>query len=213
MPRDRTNRVFALGASVILAALVVVVGAASCLLADPPPGLPNVPSEVPSIVTTSVVPPAGQIFTNWPEGGLTLIVPVQVLNPLIQYQFLLMRDYMTPASSPQGVSFSGPFGPPDPDAGGLEFVPVPTIEKPVDPNCHTYSLFVGLNLSLVPEQSPGQGFTVRASSGDDVVTWTYSPSGGVGPCAAYDAAGLADAAATDAADLDGGMTVPVDGGH
>ena len=218
MRRDRLRRAsvlraFALGA--VLAPLVVAGGAVSCILADPPPELPTVPPQVPYILRESVVPPADQIFTDWPDGGLDLIVPVEVLNPILQYQYLLMKDYMTPNSAPAGARYSGALGPPNPDAGGFELVPIIPIEKPLDANCHTYSLFVGL--SLVPQLSanPEQGFTVRASAGSDMVTWTYSPSGGIGTCAAYDAAGLTDSApqSTDAADLDGGVIVQVDSGH
>jgi hypothetical protein len=226
MRRDRLRRAsvlraFALGA--VLAPLVVAWGAASCVLADPPPALFNIPSTVPSIQTGSVVPPAGQIFTDWPRGGLRLTVPVEVVDPNQTYWFLVMKDYRTPNSVALSTVPRSPyynaFSQTNPDGGFLESPIIPLIEAPADPNCHTYWFFVGPSTtsgmpSLAPEQgSPGLGYFVYAPSGFDMVSWIYSPSGGIGTCAAYDASGLADTApeAADASDLDG-LIVPVDSG-
>ncbi len=184
MCRDFLTRSSALRA-VALGAVAVPLCAASCVLADPPPELPNIQTSIPFILQGSVLPPAGQIFTNWPAGGLEVSVSVQVLDPTVMYAFLLIEDYGTPTSSALSLDNFGP----SPDGGATEVVPVPPIGIPLDTNCHTLSLFVGFGLSLQP--NTGKGYVFSAPSGYDFVNWIYDPSGD-GTCASYDAAGLID---------------------
>jgi len=217
MRRDRLTRSSALRAialGAVVAPLWVSWSAASCLLADPPAALLSIPPTTPFILQGSVLPPAGETFTDWPATGLLLYVPVTVFNPTATYQFLVMEDYMTPNSVPLtkilGGTYYAPFA--ANSDGGATVVPVPPIPKPSDPNCHTFSLFVGSTLLL---DDTGQGYTVLFPSGSDQVNWTYDPSGGLGACASYDAAGLTDSTPDTLTDVAGpdGVIVPVDSGR
>jgi hypothetical protein len=223
LTRSSALRAIALGA--VVAPLWVAWSATSCLLADPPPALLNVPPEVPLILKGSVAPPLGKNLTAWPPGGLKLTVPVQVIDPNQAYWLLVMRDYLTPNSAPLSTLVGGQNSPNsywrsfsqiDPDAGFIESPIVPPIQIPNDPNCHTYWFFVGPSTGnpQVPSISPEQestGDVVSAPSGYDVVSWTYDPSGGLGACAVYDAGVLADASdATDGGS--DGLTIAVDSG-
>jgi hypothetical protein len=219
LTRSSALRALALGA--VVAPLWVAWSATSCLLADPPPALLNIPPEVPLILKGSVAPPLGQILTAWPNGGLVLNVPVQVLDPNQTYWLLVMKDYLTPNSVPlstlKGSSYYRPFSQTDPDAGFIETPTVAPIPIPTDPNCHTFWFFVGPSTgnpevpSLSPEQVP-TGDVVSAPSGYDVVSWTYDPSGGLGACAAYDAGVLADGASDATDGGSDGLTIAVDSG-
>jgi hypothetical protein len=221
MPRDpltraSTLRAIALGA--VAAPLWFAWSAVSCVLADPPPELPTILPQTPFILQGSVLPPAGQIFTNWPAGGLEVYVPVTVLDPTVPYDYLLIEDYgkpnsYAPSTFPSADTYFGTFGPSQ-DGSANEVVPMPPIAVPLDRNCHTFSVFVGFSLSLISPAS-GQGYVVSGPSGLDMVTWTYDPSGD-GDCAAYDAAGLtenAPDAATDEADLDAVIMPVVESGR
>lgn len=225
LTRSSALRAVALGA--VVAPLWVAWSATSCLLADPPPALLTIPTQVPMILPGSV-PPAGAIFTNWPAGGLQLKVYVQLLDPTATYQFLVMEDYGTPNSAPLSPpsKFNGFFTQTNPDGSAIEEVPVPPIPLAVDdPNCHTFSLFVapaaagsgsGHISSLQAQQQQKDGpYFVSSFLGSAVISWTYAPAGGLAECAAYDAAGLTDTTPVDVADapvLDG-LQVLVDGGR
>ena len=182
LTRSRTWCALALGG--VLAPMGALFATGSCILADPPPALPTILPTQPLVLTT--YPPQGT-FTNWPVGGLTFIVQVQVDNPTDGVLYAMLEDEGT-AGSKLLTPSSDQAGPGD---GGMIVVPVSA--TPTDTNCHTYTLF----LDAIEDNNGGwteffgTPATVKCTQSlCTQVHWTYQPPGSAGTCPVFDAGGL-----------------------
>jgi hypothetical protein len=169
-------------------ALVVAMGAGSCIVADPAPTLPVVPTEPPNIELGSVVPVPG-IITEWPDLSTGFEIPVYVTDSSQTLQWLAYLDYDPVFPSPTVP----PVQVPSADGNAVRVVHA-VIGEPIGSGCHTVEVVIASAFE----------FATPASPGGAVVTWTYVPSGDPGQCAPYlyDAGppdGGADAAKRDGA--------------
>jgi hypothetical protein len=150
---------------------LVVGGAAACVLADPPAGIPDAPIEPPQIVRESVVPNEPFLIA-WPSDFSVPVLP-DPRELSIEWQFIIDQDPLT--THDQDV---------EPD-GGLFVEFADPQEPPYLAECHTIELRV----------------TYRDAPGEDSIFWFYSPTQAFQNCPIYDAgtadAGTVDSGAAD----------------
>jgi hypothetical protein len=159
--------------------VAIAAGAASCVLADPPPALETIPELSPQILSGSV-PPGGITVTNWEAtGNLSFVVPVQIYA---RTNFLVFWDYRNPLLRTAGPPTSPTAASPSVDAGGIEVVSF-TLNPLPQPSCHTITFFADADETLMEAPFSCQNCTS--------ISWTYDPTGG-GGCPTYDAGGIAD---------------------
>ncbi|MGO9836190.1 MAG: hypothetical protein ACLP1X_18470 [Polyangiaceae bacterium] len=175
------GRAFALMllAAAAASAVACALAVAACITA-PPPDLPQLPPQRPTVLHDAVIPPEGLLY-DWPSDN-TFTVPVQVDVQSPAFYYNVFVDYS--AVTQQALQeFSG-MGPGLVD-GGVTLVSFP-LSPPDTPTCpHTIDFLVanGFNPSI-------SSFTPEAvgnAGGGDIVTWSYFPNGSQGGCPAYDA--------------------------
>ncbi len=172
--RSRLRVARAVAASVTLGgALVAVMAGVACITA-PPPDLPQLPDQPPSIDHDAVFPPQGPL-TEWPDGGFT--IPVRMAKPGEAFFYTLMYDYGTPIQSfpvlERQVSAL-------PD-GGEELISLAGFKPPNDTRVCPHHIEFVVAARFLP------GGTTPNAVGGDVVAWTYIPAGTPVGCPAYDA--------------------------
>jgi hypothetical protein len=157
---------------------------AGCVLLDPPDTLPMVSDQPPSIVNTSVNPPAG-VLAIWPD---TFYVPVNVYDPAQSlYWVAYIDNAITQHPGEQTPEV------PAVDGGVLRKITVRSLSQPIGPGCHTVEIVVasGFGGSFLP-----------AAPGGDSVQWLYTGSGNPGDCTPYDAGWLVDGTFPDSGQKD-----------
>jgi|HubBroStandDraft_1064217.scaffolds.fasta_scaffold68239_1 hypothetical protein len=166
----------AAGASGVACALAV----AACITA-PPPDLPQLPVQRPTILHDAVQPPEGPLYT-WPSDN-TFIVPVQVDVQSPAFYYNAFVDYS--AITQQALEEYSGMGPETPLDGGVTLVsfPLPQPDTPICPHIINFLVANKFNLSMSSFTPEGIGNGV----GGDIVTWSYFPNGSQGGCPAYDA--------------------------
>ena len=177
-----------------LAALMLGIARAvvSCIIADPPPEPPALPSQPPQIGTVS--PPA-PVFFQWPN---EFAISILASTPYICGFYI---DYTAnyPANHTAVYSFSSE-GNPD---GGFAPLEV-SLNPPGAGGCHTVYFVIQPNpgdlLGVGELAEPGM-----VPVGGAQVSWFYDPIG-QGGCTNFDAGSYADAAFPPTMD---GFTPPV----
>jgi hypothetical protein len=173
------------------ACAVAAIGASACITTAPP-DLPTLPARGPRILEDAARPPSDEFLMALPEGGV-FVVPVEVTNPLVQFQVRVLVDYYPGINNTSAVtgnvrSFSAS---PALD-GGLTLVQVVLNANDLgDPTaCHVIQLFVA-DTFAINSSGPVAGDT----NGADSITWFYAPNG-PGGCYVFDAGadGAQDAA-------------------
>jgi hypothetical protein len=166
---------------------LALVTSTGCIVA-PPPDLPELPVERPTILHEAVVPPADQILAELPS---EFVVPVELVGPDQSFVWDVFVDYdpcvgascepTPPARFPQMVQ-------PAPGTldGGIAIVSFSL--DPLDPSlCHRIDFLVAHQFD------PGSARTWD-SVGGDIVTWIYNPGGQPNGCPIYDAGAFQDGA-------------------
>jgi hypothetical protein len=185
---SRSHRFLASRAGLLAALSGAACGAGmwACITA-PPPRPPSLEPCRPSILHTSVSPPAGEILTSWPPGDTFLVpVTIQSCDPTDGFHTNAFIDY-DPVFNPNPEYASGTMsfainGEPTP-------VEVTLHQLPRDQLCHRVEIFVAHDFNRLPSEPH-----VPDAIGGDSVTWFYSPSGGLNGCPQYDAGDGASAA-------------------
>lgn len=193
MPSARTTQSRILRAVAIAAAaspLGVAWALASCVLADPPPSLSPIPTEMPEILRNSAVPPEGT-FTGWPV-GTPFQVTVQIINPTEPVLYAMVEDDDSSAAAliPMPNHEIGP------SPGGTITIPIPEATVPADGNCHTFTLYVdAIEDGITTSGSAGawsamNGAVTCNPQLCNSIKWTYEPAGLGGTCPAFDPGAL-----------------------
>ena len=188
------RRAFGLVAAAVTVA-VVATAPPACIIAEPPDDPPRLPPTRPTIVRASVVPPPSAVLGRWPSFG-TFIVPVELYDPTVSFQWSAFVDY-NPATG-EGLSSSGTSDfEPSSNEGRVRTLYV-TIPTPSPDRCHVVEIVVALrfpgDLTAALLHSP-------AEPGGDIVSWFYNPAGDLSGCPTLDA-GIDASPAPD--DDDGG---------
>jgi hypothetical protein len=181
-------------------AVLSLVGAAACIIADPPRDLPNPPPGRPTILRDRLVPPNTSVLGVFPD---KFIADVEV-DPTLPVEWRLFVDYNP--FDPLGGLVGSHTVQADPgalDAGvrELEASPDDTTYEPSRSQCHVIEMLVAFAYSSSPIASSVHTFDSR---GGDSVVWFYSPTGDLSGCPIYDAGGVdgsAFPAATDASTI------------
>jgi hypothetical protein len=166
--------------------LAALAGACACgaalwaCITAPPPSAPSLAKCRPSILHTSVSPPADEILTAWPPGDTVLVpITIQSCNPTDGFHTNAFIDY-DPVFNPGPDYASGttPFA----LNGEPTNVEVTLHQLPRDLACHRVEILVAHDFNRDPSEPH-----VPDAFGGDSVTWFYSPSGGLNGCPQYDA--------------------------
>jgi len=153
------------GASAVAGGLA----AASCITA-PPPDLPQLPTERPTIENDAVQPPEG-LLTEWPIDN-QFSVPVEVGNP-VDFTFYVFVDY---PAIPTYALMGSLMNPPDAGITLVDF----TLGPPDSLICpHQIQFLVANSFNAISPHTP-------TTSGGDIATWEYY-AGGNAECPSYDA--------------------------
>ncbi len=190
-PRFVTRAARACVAGAVTAAFVAL---SACILADPPAGLPALPTMRPTIVHGAVVPSAARILGRLPE---QFQVPVELLDPAVTFEWRVFVDYdpLAPSNAVfAGTNEKDPLRP-------LERIRTVPFGNPIataDPSlqaCHVIEFLVAYSFEGTSSHTPG-------STGGDTIAWFYNPAGDLAGCPQYDAGAFADAGVPppDAAD-------------
>lgn len=175
MARDSGPRTWGAAAFVFTSASVLcAVAAGVACITTPPPDLPELPPQPPTIVHDAVYPPEGVLVT-WPQ-DLQFTVPVRMAKPGEGFFFEVIYDYRTP--TPTVLKDRTP-APVIPD-GGMEILPLPALPIPDD---------IGIcprEIEVVVAADFG-AIGVPDSIGGDFARWTYAPNGSAVGCPPYDA--------------------------
>jgi hypothetical protein len=181
-----------LGACCAVGALI----GGACFVA-PPPDLPPQPSGRPTILRDSVVPPADQILTSAqiPQDGLlTFVVPIEVEDPTVAFQWRVFVDYdpYAPVNGPSGGVQPTPG---TVDAGVILVepqVPFGSGTTLSTPYCHRIDFVVAYSFAFQMGNTPSPGVVA------DSVSWFYN-AGGTSTCPqSFDASAFGE----------GGLTIP-----
>jgi hypothetical protein len=166
---------------------VALVSSTACVVA-PPPELPELPEERPTILHESLVPPSDQILVELPG---QFLVPVELVDSNQSFQWDVFVDYnpcvgaSCPPTAPALYPTTVPAGPDTLDGG---VVIVPFSLGPLDPSlCHRIDFLVAHQFD------PGSARTWD-SVGGDIATWIYNPGGQPNGCPIYDAGAFQDGA-------------------
>ena len=152
--------------------LCAVASVAACITA-PPPDLPVLPDQRPSIEHTAVFPREG-VLTQWPDGG-EFTIPVSMAKPGELFSYEVIYDHGTSSQVDQiGITQA----PVIPD-GGTEILPI-TLKPPADTSVCPHQIEF-----LVAARFASDG-TFDAIGGD-VAQWTYFANGTPTGCPPYEA--------------------------
>jgi hypothetical protein len=158
-------------------------GLVSCIIADPPPEPPELPTEAPSICVGTQPPSPGVALTQWP---LDFVVPVLSSTPFV---YAVYVDYSYPKNTTPLTAGTG-FGNPD---GGCQLVEMHGLTAPPGGACHVVSFYAAANpLNSGVEQFSVPGIVLGADT-QAVVTWYYQENG-QGACSSFDAGAYSDGA-------------------
>ncbi len=153
-------------------ALCAALAAGACLIA-PPPDLPVLPDQAPSIMHEAVSPPEG-VIVDWAQSGMEFSIPVSMAKPGEAFFYEVIYDRNT--SNPN-IFVHQTLAPVIAD-GGTEILTV-TLKPPSGQVCpHRIEFFVAARF-----QSDGMFNAV----GGDVALWTYFANGFPSGCPAFDA--------------------------
>jgi hypothetical protein len=157
----------------------IAIGAVtSCIIAEPPSDPPRLPNTRPTIVRSSVVPPASNIIGVWPG---KFIVPVELSDPTVSFEYSVWIDF-NPATGEGLVDFrTSPFVEAN-TQGRVRTLEV-SVPPPTDDRCHVVEVLVALRF-VGQDLTGAHAFT---SPGGDVVSWTYNPNGDTSGCPLLDA--------------------------
>jgi hypothetical protein len=209
-------RVLATGlAAAAAGCIALAAGSLSSCITAPPPDLPRVVAQRPTILQEAVVPPTDQILTELPD---EFVVPVVLEDPDQSFEWDVYVDYnpCEPLTSPcQASPPVANLGPrvvsPTPGTldGGVVLVSFPggdltALATPSE--CHRIDF-------LVAHAFNNDASTYSWDSiGGDIATWFFNPGGGPSGCPVYDAGKLQDGAfLTVDAGMDGLPLVPESG--
>lgn len=159
-------------------ALPIVIASAitACIIAEPPSDPPRLPTTRPTIIRTSVFPPASNIIGVWPG---TFIVPVELSDPTVSFDYSVWIDF-NPGTGEGLVDFrTSSFNQTNGRVRRLEVA----IQAPTDDRCHVVEVLV----ALVFEGRSGVGAHAPLAPGGDVVSWIYNPNGDTTGCPRLDA--------------------------
>jgi hypothetical protein len=180
--------------AVFAAAGVGAVASVACITV-PPPDLPTVQPEPPSIVRASVLPQPAVPLTEWPT---EFAVPVRVAaaGDSFDYELIYDSDFTAPLAT------GGHMGE-TPD-GGVVLVSVTRTKPPATGGCPHLVQFI------VARSLPGH---IPDSLGSDEVDWSYAPGGTPFGCSSFDTGdGSSPEASSDAmlplAPVDAGVPDP-----
>jgi hypothetical protein len=189
------------GCACVGAAVAIAVGA--CVVV-PPPDIQQRPPHRPTILHSSVDPPAVPFLTDWPPDG-TFNVPVQFEDPATdRYVWVVFVDQkaLHLLNTPVPAALSALDGGVmvlsivlDPAANGIDLS-----------QCHVVEVHVAHDFTVSAMGTPQ--YQTFDSVGGDMVWWHYV--GPAGPCAC----GAVDAGGPPAADaaIDGLPVPPIEGG-
>jgi hypothetical protein len=162
-------------AAVVAAAILTLVFAA-CIIADPPTDLPRPATRKPSIFQAGAQPSNAKVLGFWPDG---FIVEVDA-DPVMSLEWRLFIDY-DPST---GRGFVGrntvPGTPGSPDAAVRSFKMQPNDLTAPDPTrCHVIEGLVAYHYFDPPPIQNEHAF--ERNLGDTIV-WFYSPTGDLSGC-------------------------------
>jgi len=184
------------------ACVALGLSAATACITAPPPDLPQVALQGPSIEHNAVYPPTNVILVVLPT---EFAVPVQLDQASASFQWDVFVDYDPVTNTSPQIFSQQNQSPPD---GGINVVEFALQPDPIvlDPSrCHVIDF-------LVAHQFNEQSLHTWDSVGGDIVTWFYNPGGGPAGCPVYDAGALQDGAFPTEASNDGLPVVPESGG-
>ena len=200
---------------------VGIGGIAGCIT-TPPPDLPAPPLRRPTILHSSVCPPADVPLVDWPADA-NFIVPVEPGDPehALDFEWAVFVDYdpsPTPIRSDHGLKLLQQH-PMSAVQGGIVLVDFPLMPPGTPPDlpglCHRVEFLVAHQFNS-PSGTPvadNRLFHTPDSVGGDMVTWQYTAGGLAEGCPEYDAGALQDGAfPPDDAPSDGLPVVHQDAG-
>jgi hypothetical protein len=161
-----------------------VVGVASCILADPPPALPNYIEQNPQIDIDSVSPPVGSV-SGFPadNGAITFSVPVLLFARTYFFVFENAHTSISKVVAPL------PPESPSVDGGGYQIISFQYV--PSDRfTCQTITFYADAD-GTNPFHAQTSDF-LTCTTYCTSVSWTYDPTGG-GGCPTSDAGRVPDA--------------------
>lgn len=189
----RSRRRYVVGALFVSLATALIV---SCVIAEPPSDLPQLPETRPTILRGSVVPSANAILGRWPQ---KFTVPVELIDPRVTFQYSVFIDY-NPAT---GEGLEAGFPASSEFERGTQDGRVRTLEIPISTpaldRCHTIEVIVALRLNTTDSRNAH----TPLPPGGDSVTWFFSPSGDLSGCPVLDA-GIAPPEPVGDAEVEGG---------
>jgi hypothetical protein len=174
---------------------VAIVGAEGCIT-TPPPDLLAPPPRRPTILHSSVCPPADVPLVEWPADG-NFIVPVEPGDPEHPRDFSWDAFVDFDPSTGASPVFVGPYQPTQAVDGGIIAVVFNVLPPPPAGFCHRVEFLVAhaFNLPTNGIASSDRRFVHTPDSvGGDIVTWLYTAGAPPGGCPAYDAGALQDGA-------------------
>lgn len=168
----------------------------SCVIAEPPGDLPQLPERRPTIVRGSVVPTVSAVLGTWPD---KFILPVEMSDPRSTLFVSAFVDYNPSDQTASGIR--GVLEIPAPaDLRNPRIIEVPLNEPTLD-RCHTVEIIVALRFNAFTD--PNNAHT-PAPPGGDSVSWFFSPTGDLAGCPVLDA-GITPAVGDAEADGSGGQ--------
>jgi hypothetical protein len=184
-------RFMAIGlAAAACGSLAFAMATTSACVTAPPPELPQLAAQRPTILHDAVVPPTDQILAQLPT---EFVVPVQLGDPDQSFEWDVFVDY-NPCADPNGCQPTPPAIYPQlvqPTAGSLDggvALVSFAASTDLDPSlCHRIDFLVAHQFD------PGSAHTWD-STGGDIVSWFYNAGGGPNGCPVYDAGKVQDGA-------------------
>jgi hypothetical protein len=169
-PRARGAAAFVLTSASVLCA----VAAGVACITTPPPDLPELPPQPPTIVHDAVYPPEGVLVT-WPQ-DLQFTVPVRMAKPGEKFFYEVIYDYGTPSQ----FVFKDTTAAPVIAVGGIEILPLPRLQPPTDTTICPHEIEVVVAAAFLSIGTPD-------AIGGDAARWTYIANGSPARCPPYDA--------------------------
>jgi hypothetical protein len=158
--------------AVVAGACAAWAAAAACLT-TPPPDLPRLPVQGPTIDNASVRPQPG-LLVDWPVDN-QFIVPVRVATPGESFVYEVVYDWPTNQVLNPATNLTPQFA----ADGGVANVLLTLLPPPPDGVCPHQIDFVVAN-SFASEHTPD-------SVGGDLVFWTFTGGGVPNGCPSFDA--------------------------
>ncbi len=165
-------------ASVVTSLATSVV--ASCVIADPPGDLPQLPETRPTILRGSVVPSSSAVLGRWPA---KFTVPVELVDPRVTFLYSAFVDF-NPINGAgiDGAPNRSEFEP-GTSEGRVRTLEIPITTPSLD-RCHVVEVVVALRFIA---NTDGKSAHTPDEPGGDSVTWFFSPTGDLSGCPVLDA--------------------------